>query len=358
MPAPSSWVYDLLRDVSRSFYLTVRVLPGAVRPQIGLAYLLARATDTIADTEIIPVAERLEALGCLRSRILGATTAPLDFRRFAAQAPGPAPAGATSPAAGALAAERRLLERIEPVLAVLIGFPPDDQERIRAVLSTIASGQELDLRRFGRERRAAGAPPPALPTVVALQTDAELEDYTHRVAGCVGEFWTKMCRAHLFPSARLDEPRLVELGIRFGKGLQLVNILRDLPRDLRLGRCYLPAERLAVCGLSPASLLDPACLERFRPCYVEYVDRAAGYLADGWAYTNALPRGQMRVRLACAWSILIGIKTLARLRAGPVLDPEQRIKISRAEVRQLLVLSLLCYPWSAAWNGLPDRARK
>jgi len=358
MPAPPSWIYDLLRDVSRSFYLTVRVLPGAVRPQIGLAYLLARATDTIADTEIIPVAERLEALACLRARVLGATTAPLDFRRFTAQAPGLPPTGAVSPEAGALASERRLLERIEPVLSLLAGFTADDQERIRAVLSTITTGQELDLRRFGRERRAAGSPSAELATVAALQTDAELEDYTYRVAGCVGEFWTKMCRAHLFPRTLLDEPRLVALGIRFGKGLQLVNILRDLPRDLRLGRCYLPAERLAVCGLSPTGLLDRACLERFRPCYVEYIDRAEGYLADGWAYTNGLPRRQVRVRLACAWAILIGVKTLARLRAGQVLDPEQRIKISRAEVRQLLMRSVLCYPSRAAWNSLLARARK
>ncbi len=40
---------DLLKRTSRSFYLTLRVLPAAVRPQIGLAYLLARTTDTVAD---------------------------------------------------------------------------------------------------------------------------------------------------------------------------------------------------------------------------------------------------------------------------------------------------------------------
>ena len=44
---------SLLKEVSRSFYLTMRVLPSAIRPQIGLAYLLARTTDTIADTEIV-----------------------------------------------------------------------------------------------------------------------------------------------------------------------------------------------------------------------------------------------------------------------------------------------------------------
>ncbi|MCI0869448.1 MAG: squalene/phytoene synthase family protein, partial [Chloroflexi bacterium] len=44
---------DLLKGVSRSFYLTLRVLPGGIREPVGLAYLLARAADTIADTTLI-----------------------------------------------------------------------------------------------------------------------------------------------------------------------------------------------------------------------------------------------------------------------------------------------------------------
>jgi farnesyl-diphosphate farnesyltransferase len=60
----------LLKATSRSFYLTLRVLPAAVRPQIGLAYLLARTTDTIADTELVPLEQRLDALKRLRERIL------------------------------------------------------------------------------------------------------------------------------------------------------------------------------------------------------------------------------------------------------------------------------------------------
>ena len=42
----------LLKQVSRSFYTTLWILPRSVRSQISLAYLLARATDTIADTEL------------------------------------------------------------------------------------------------------------------------------------------------------------------------------------------------------------------------------------------------------------------------------------------------------------------
>src|SRR5712692_5304900 len=73
----------LLKEVSRSFYLTLRVLPGAIRPQISLAYLLARATDTIADTEIVPIAQRLAALQFLRDRILAKSDRPLNFAQLA-----------------------------------------------------------------------------------------------------------------------------------------------------------------------------------------------------------------------------------------------------------------------------------
>ena len=81
---------DLLKATSRSFYLTLRVLPARVRPQIGLAYLLARTTDTIADTEIVPLAQRLDALQKLRERILGRSSAPLNFGALAEQQGSPA----------------------------------------------------------------------------------------------------------------------------------------------------------------------------------------------------------------------------------------------------------------------------
>jgi farnesyl-diphosphate farnesyltransferase len=90
---------ELLKQTSRSFYLTLRVLPQAVRPQIALAYLLARTTDTIADTEVLPAQERLNALGLLRARIFGHTQTPLDFGKLAQHQ--------------GSSAERTLLERAE-----------------------------------------------------------------------------------------------------------------------------------------------------------------------------------------------------------------------------------------------------
>jgi farnesyl-diphosphate farnesyltransferase len=318
---------SLLRDVSRSFYLTLHLLPRQVRSQIGLAYLLARTTDTIADTELVPLEQRLQALQDLRERILGQSQAPLELAGMARHQGTPA--------------ERILLERCEESLVLLQSLAPEDRALVAEVLQTITSGQELDLKRFGGASAHA---------IAALRTDDELDDYTYRVAGCVGEFWTKLCTAHLFANVALDKASLLANGVRFGKGLQLVNILRDLPSDLRRGCCYLPIERLSLMRLTPTDLLDPANEPRLRPLYDKYLDQAEAHLQAGWAYTTALPPRSVRLRLACSWPILIGLETLQLLRTGHVLDPRQRIKVNRRRVRQIRLRSVLLYPWRAAWE--------
>jgi farnesyl-diphosphate farnesyltransferase len=121
---------------------------------------------------------------------------------------------------------------------------------------------------------------------------------------------------------------------------------------LQQGRCYLPTERLERVGLRPADLVHTKNEAVFRPVYDDLLDRATAHLAAGWNYTNALPAGQWRVRLACAWPILIGVRTVAQLRTGPVLDAGRRIKVSRADVRGILVRSLLRVPFPGRFRNL------
>src|SRR5579862_6409067 len=101
----------LLRDVSRSFYLTLRVLPQPIRPQISLAYLLARATDTIADTKAVPRAKRIIALQQLQNL----SHVP-DLGAIAASQ--------TSPA------EKELLDHLEDCVVALGQFDEADGRRI------------------------------------------------------------------------------------------------------------------------------------------------------------------------------------------------------------------------------------
>jgi farnesyl-diphosphate farnesyltransferase len=323
---------DLLRDVSRSFFLTLRMLPRAVRHQIGLAYLLARATDTIADTAAIPVEQRLAKLQELKGRIASGSNERFDVGEIRANQ--------------SSEGERVLLERITDTLTLLKQLHSDDRLLVQQVLEVITSGQELDLQRFAAA---------STQEIVSLQSREELDDYTYRVAGCVGEFWTCICVLHLSPQPTIPLEELIAKGIRFGKGLQLVNILRDLPEDLRLGRCYLPAQDLRALSLQPSDLLDPANEQRLRPLYNELVSEAEEHLKVAWSYVLDLPRAWVRVRLACALPVLIGVKTLNKLREGNVLNPDTKIKVSRADVKRMLRASVLYYPFNSVWKNLPSR---
>jgi len=346
-PATRTEINSLLKQVSRSFYLTLRVLPQAVRPQIGLAYLLARATDTIADTAIVPVAARLSALAAFRDRIVGVSDKPVTLAQFvgAQMQSGTSTEGSGAPA---LPGEQLVLARIEEFVGALRQFSADDQELIGQVLSIIISGQELDLRRF------AEAGPRH---IVSLRNEEELDDYTYRVAGCVGEFWTRMCRAHFFFGEAVDEALLLKKGVRFGKGLQLVNVLRDLPADLRQGRCYLPEDRLASVGLKPGDLLKVDSFDLLRPLFNELLAVAEAHLEQGWEYATMLPKRFYRIRLACAWPILIGVATVAKLRSGNVLDASRRIKVTRSEVRKLVLGAIIGAFIPRIWHRLFDRAK-
>ena len=306
----------------------MRLLPAPVRRQISLAYLLARTSDTMADTELVDIPFRLQSLSALRERILGRDGAPLSLARLTHNQGSPA--------------ERILLERSEDSLRLLLDLDEADRRLVRHVLDIIISGQELDLKRFGSA--TAGQ-------IIALETEEDLMDYTYRVAGCVGEFWTEMCAAHLWPAASLDSDALIGNGVRFGKGLQLVNILRDLPQDLRKGRCYIPAQALMAAGLAPRDLLSAQNESRFRPVYDRLLAVAEGHLAAGWEYILALPKGQVRLRLGCASPVLIGVRTLGLLRRENMLNATRRLKVRRREVQFLRLRSVFLLPFARAWDA-------
>jgi farnesyl-diphosphate farnesyltransferase len=308
----------VLKPVSRSFYLSVGVLPRDLREPIGLAYLLARAADTVADTRLITRAARIAHLETLRRAFTGES---IDLTSIA---------DASAPLQ-THAAERRLLERLGDVIARVRALPVHDRERVQTVLSTITSGMLFDLTRFPGEDAA---------TLGALETMEDLDHYTYLVAGCVGEFWTALHLAHRPRLRAWDAVAASARGARFGKALQMTNVLRDIPADLRHGRCYLPARELSVLGLTPADLLDPAATPKLRPLLRRLFAITLDHYEVAWRYTLDIPRREFRMRLACAWPLLIGLGTLAELAAHPdPLAPKRPVKLTRAAVRGILARS-------------------
>jgi farnesyl-diphosphate farnesyltransferase len=242
--------WALLKGVSRSFYLTLRILPAPVRESIALAYLVARLSDTVVD---------------------GVTTD----------------------------AERHLLARREEIEGWLAASP--DRNDIERVWTTIREGQRFDRDRFS----IPGASP---------LSDKELDRYAYLVAGCVGEFWTGLCAKKMpgFASRTLSE--MTPLGIRFGKGLQLVNILRDREADSDKGRIYVPAERFSKV------LVD-----------------ARAHLHAARDYVRALRN--YRLRVACALPLFLADETLVLIERDPSAP---RVKVPRQRVWVLFLRAL--YP--------------
>ena len=291
----------LLAEVSRSFALSIRLLPGPMRWPVGVAYLLARASDTLADTATVPAARRIALLDGFAGEIAGEggdwRDAGLGDFRDRQEHPG----------------ERRLIERLDGCFAALESLPEPQRAIVREVVDVILSGQKLDLQRF-----AEG------PGVLA--SDAELSDYCWRVAGCVGRFWTRIGFATLGNRFSGESPeQLEERGIRYGKGLQLVNILRDLPGDLANGRCYLP-------------VADPSDREALLVEAAGWRDQARRWLGDGERYASALT--SRRLRAASVLPALIGERTLSKLDGADWETLEAGVKVSRGVVRRCLLRAL------------------
>jgi farnesyl-diphosphate farnesyltransferase len=280
---------DFLRRTARSFHLTIRLLPRAVRDDVALAYLLARATDTLADTSPAPAARRLELLRAARSSLADPVIAGYDPAEWARAQRDPA--------------ERRLLETLPAWWA---RRHARGDGTVAVVLDRILEGQIFDLERFG-----PGAPPLG---------EAELERYTYLVAGSVGEFWTDLCAARLGAFSAAPRDLMRARARRYGQGLQLVNILRDRRMDAALGRVYVTEAEVG-----------------------HWTAQAQARLGEGADYCAALRSG--RLRYATLLPALLGWRTLALAAVHPpgLLTPA---KVPRHEVRRWMWRALPVW-WSA-----------
>ncbi len=290
---------EVLKGVSRSFYLSLRLLPRPMRRAAGIAYLLARTSDTIADSLVGSAEERISYLLDFLKQVRGEIAAQAFPKHFHA--------GITDPR------EVILLLSHGEIMEALNGLESVEIALIHEVLETIVGGQILDLERFGN----------AGDELRSLKNADELEDYAWRVAGCVGLFWTRL--GFLTMGEKFSTYPQVELeqwGVEYGKALQLVNILRDFPEDRRMGRCYLPVT-------DPKD--DAACFTEFK----KWRKVALEKVAHGRAYAEKLQG--WRLRLASGLPAAIAEETLERLDVKDLSALEPRVKISRNRLYRLIL---------------------
>jgi farnesyl-diphosphate farnesyltransferase len=277
----------LLERSSRTFALTIPVLPEPMRCQVTVAYLLFRVADTLEDATVWSREKKLAELGRL-ARFLeqpterGAGELAADWLR---EPP--------CPHSGYL----ELLQELPAVMRTAGSLSDRAMGTIRAhTLRTIEGMSSF----VAREQDG----------VLQLVSLEDLQAYCYAVAGIVGEMLTELFlldRPALHPLA----PTLRQDAPKFGEALQLVNILKDSASDTTEGRRYLPrdVDRAEVFALARADL--------------ETAGRYTGRLEKAGA-----PRGVVGFN---ALPMMLAWATLARVqRQGP------GSKLTRAEVGEIV----------------------
>ncbi|TVR85197.1 MAG: hypothetical protein EA428_16225 [Spirochaetaceae bacterium] len=320
----TDYIHDLLRRTSRTFALSIERLPQPLRTRIGVAYLLFRVSDYLEDNYTIPAARKAELL-CLWDHVL-AGRVPVhrlveELKQDTHDHNDP---------------ECTVAHDCAQLIRVLMGFPGPVR---RAIVSRLRK----TTRGMARWQLRG----------VRVETEDDLDDYMHYVAGVVGYLVTDLfANAHPLIAERRCE--LLPLSRECGLGLQSVNVIRGLKKDYERGWIYVPRSFCSPHGIEPADLFEPEHREQALLVVGQLVDKAERHLRAACSYVERLPRRCHRIRLSCMWPMFFAAATLAATR-GREAALTAEVKISRAQVAVIVAKSVK-YGWRNGWvRGYLDK---
>jgi farnesyl-diphosphate farnesyltransferase len=221
-----------------------------------------------------------------------------------------------------------LVAHLPAVLRVFEALPGEDRDTVGDAVRLMGRGMRHYAVR-ATERAGRGAPIPPY-----IDNEAELHHYCFVVAGCVGVMLTKLFARHAPATEQIETERLA-LAPVVGEALQLTNILLDWPRDVRRGRCYVPAQWLEEYQITPAELVDGSRVgARSAARRLGALARAA--VGEVPEYLDLIPPFHWRYRMFCLWPALWAAASL-RLAHSDAAFPlgERRPKLPRTEVRSI-----------------------
>ncbi|MDZ4857482.1 MAG: phytoene/squalene synthase family protein [Candidatus Hydrogenedentes bacterium] len=302
----------ILRDVSRTFALTIPQLPERLRMVVGNAYLLCRIADTIEDSPALTIEQKCQ-FGDAFVTIVEGERPTAEFGEQLGDAL----------TQGSLDSERDLVRNAAAVIRLTHSFHPDERAALSRCIRIMAGGMED----FQEGRFTHG-----------LRDVAHLNSYCYHVAGVVGEMLCELFCLHSSEAAQRRN-ELLALAVSFGQGLQMTNILKDIWEDKQRNVCWLPHELFARHGFNLRELgtrkNDPA----FRDALFEMLGITRGHLENALTYTMLLPKSEPGMRRFCLWALGMAVFTLRRIHANPFFDSGDDVKISRRIVRGVIAVS-------------------
>jgi farnesyl-diphosphate farnesyltransferase len=307
---------SMLPHVSRTFALTIRLLPPQLGYTVTIAYLLCRIADTIEDTGSIDAPSRVALLMRFRETLMH----PHDEAAYLHSA---------FPAANF--SDHRLVRNAAKVLREFRKLPGEERNAILPSVVEMCDGMgDFIALMAGRS-----------PTGQMLETFEELERYCYFVAGTVGHLLTRLFTVHISArNLRGDKSeRMWNLSTRFALGLQLTNIVQDVAADAERGVVYVPRE------LTVAAPPDVIESRHSGVALNALIERALSCLHDAIDYCACVPRNHYRIRLFCLLAPYLAVRTLGTVRKQ-VMTGHAGIKprITRSAVYRTLAMTLLVAP--------------
>jgi len=305
----------MLRNVSRTFAISIEQLPAGLRESVMIAYLLFRVSDCLEDHDGLEANQKAELLR-LWAKVLDGETTVYALTGAVADLDENDP-------------EVYVTQHADQLLDELHKLPKQNQETI------IYHVHETSL---GMARWQDHGP--------YVETEEEMDDYMFEVAGRVGYLLTDLFGWYS-PFILKQKDKLRPLAREFGLALQTVNIIRGMRKDYERGWVFVPRTFYEPLGLTRDSLFAQENQSAALQVVARLADKAETHLRHGLQYIIHIPRTHYRVRLACSWPLFFAIRTLALSRDNIQVILNEA-KITRAEVTRIIRQTTLM-GWSDQW---------
>lgn len=306
---------EILPQVSRTFALSIRFLPGNLGRAVLVAYLICRIADTVEDDPVASIAAKTALL----DHLLQCFDSPALANSY----------GETARGVQGEPAHVQLVKHTGLVFTLYRSLPRTSQQHVQRWVSEMVHGMKKFINLY--------------PNGIRIQTLAEYKEYCYYVAGTVGYLLTDLWHEHS-PSIGADEYQvLLKRCAAFGEALQTVNILKDIAWDAEHeNSIYIPNESLILQGSSHQTLLSAEHLQQNHAAIKELIALAWHDLDEAQAYLLSVPKAAIPIRLFCVLPLLFAYATLRELtHSTAMLQPGGGVKISRAEVKSLMVMGPL-----------------
>ncbi len=322
----------LLPRVSRTFALGIKLLPSRLEAPVRLGYLLCRIADTVEDDLVLSPARK----AALLDTFMAAFDDPGEADTFSAAHVELATSADYREVVGATADVLTLYRQLdEPTQAILAKWIAEMVGGMRSFVLTHANG-------------------------IRITSVDEFKRYCYFVAGTVGHLLTDLWQQHSAAvDARVYERLLVDCEA-FGEALQSVNILKDVAWDAEHENAiYIPSDLLQAAGSDHDRILSDADRSANRSALDPLIALAKDDIERALRYIEGLPLSALRIRLFCVLPVLFAIATVREIeQSDAMFEPGGAVKISRNEVRALMLASTTSMLNNASLRWLADRVRE